>query len=155
MCVRLMERHINVVGHIETAMCAERGLSQDLQYLQVLSIGSFFAIQLFQLLRESVGSFGALGVTLLVLSVLPQLIRFVRWIEAVIKIKGGLSVKHVALLLLVMVSPSVFVFVCWLIENLVGINREQVWFVMGIITSIPFLILDIRMMYRKTPEFFY
>ena len=137
-------------------MCAERGLSQDLQYLQVLSIGGFFAIQLFQLLRESVGSFGALGVTLLVLSVLPQLIRFVRWIEAVIKIKGGLSVKHVALLLLPMViSPSVFVFVCLLIENLVGINREQVWLVMGIITSIPFLILDIRMMYRKTPEFFY
>ena len=136
-------------------MCAERGLSQDLQYLQILSIGGFFAIQLFQLLRESVGSLGALGVTLLVLSVLPQLIRFVRWIEAVIKIKGGLSVKHVALLLLVMVSPSVFVFVCWLIENLVGINREQVWFVIAIITSIPFLILDIRMMYRKTPEFFY
>ena len=72
-----------------------------------------------------------------------------------IKITGGLSVKHVALLLLVMVSPSVFVFVCLLIENLVGINREQVWFVIAIITSIPFLILDIRMMYRKTPEFFY
>jgi len=86
---------------------------------------------------------------------LPQFIRFVRWIEAVIKITGGLSVKHVALLLLVMVSPSVFVFVCWLIENLVGINREQVWFVIAIITSIPFLIYDIRMMYRKTPEFFY
>jgi hypothetical protein len=150
-----MERHINVVGHIETAMCAERGLSQDLQYLQVLSIGGFLAIQLFTLLRESVGLLGALGVTLLVSLVLPQFIRFVRWIEAVIKITGGLSVKHVALLLLMMVSPFVFVFVCWLIENLVGVNREQVWFVIAIITSIPFLILDIRLLYRKTPEFFY
>jgi hypothetical protein len=132
-------------------MRAERDI---LQKLQVLSIASFLAIQLFTLLRESVGLLGALGVTLLVSLVLPQFIRFVRWIEAVIKITGGLSVKHVALLLLMMVSPFVFVFVCLLIENLVGINREQVWFVIAIITSIPFLILDIRMMYR-TPEFFY
>jgi hypothetical protein len=76
------------------------------------------------------------------------------------KIKGGLSVKHVALLLLLIISPSVFVFVCWYIvvpvlENLVGINRERVWFVIGIVTSIPFLILDIRMLYRKTSQFFY
>ena len=133
-------------------MRAERDILQE---LQLLSIASFLAIQLFTLLRESVGLLGALGVTLLVSLVLPQFIRFVRWIEAVIKITGGLSVKHVALLLLVMVSPSVFVFVCWLIENLVGINREQVWFVIAIITSIPFLILDIRLLYRKTPEFFY
>jgi hypothetical protein len=132
-------------------MRAERDILQE---LQLLSIASFLAIQLFTLLRESVGLLGALGVTMLVSLVLPQFIRFVRWIEAAIKITGGLSVKRVALLLLVMVSPFVFVFVCLLIENLVGINREQVWFVIAIITSIPFPILDIRMMYR-TPEFFY
>jgi hypothetical protein len=133
-------------------MRAER---DTLQILQLLSIASFLAIQLFPLLIESVGLLGALGVILLVSSVLPQFIQFVRWFEAVIKITGGLSVKHSARLLLMMVSPSIFVFVCWLIENLVGINREQVWFVIAIITSIPFLILDIRLLHRKTPEFFY
>ena len=159
MCVRLMERHINVVGHIETTMRAERDLLQDLQYLQFLSIVGFFAIQLFQLLRESIGSLGALGVTLMAISALPQFIRFVRWIEAEKKIKDGLSVKHVALLLLLMAGPPAFVFICWQIafflENLVGINREQTWFVIGITMSIPFLILDTKIIIRKTPEFVY
>jgi hypothetical protein len=79
--------------------------------------------------------------------------------EAVIRIKGGLPVKHAALLLLAGVSPSAFFIASWqiapVLENLIGISREQVWFVIWFITSIAFLILDIRMLYRKTPEFFY
>jgi hypothetical protein len=133
---------------------AEKELLPD---LQLLSIIAFLAIQLIQFFREFFGLYGALAMTATTLLSLIPARRFLRWLEAEIKSKGGLSVKHVVLwpagvaaFVLLYFNGMLFV-----LEILIGMNREQAASVAGIIPSILLMILNIKIISRKTPEFDY
>jgi hypothetical protein len=147
------ERHISGRDHIETTMRAGEDL---LPYIQALSIIAFLTIQGIQFFREFFGLTGAIAVTMIMLFSLIPAARFLQRLDAEIKIKGGLSVKRVVLPMgCALAFSMVFGGMVWVLEKLVGINRELAVFVVGITLWTPLIVLNIKFATRKTPEFDY